>query len=362
MSAGLNVMKNLFSALIIASKKVYLDNSIHFFINILNYVLVLSLTPIIGGSGLAIVSLFIVILTLARSRYRISQLYPYLFISSKFFNRNELKSVFTNGIYFSLGSIATVLISKIDSFVLGKYMGLGMITSYYITIKLFILIQKLIQILYNNYRPYISSFYGKGDYSGIKLFYTTTSWFLYSMSTVLIAITIYLNQIFVTFWVGKEYLLNFQFSILFGLFILLDLYTLPARSILVASLFKIRNHSFARILEGMTRIGIVYLLINIIQKDVLPLSSIISGFLFGNLFFFHQIKLYFKQNGDTVPFPFLYFSIINLGLVLILLFLELSYYIPFLLFMIGVVMMFYSFRYEFENLKLLRKNFMLIVK
>lgn len=355
-SAGLSVMKNLFSALIIASKKVYLDNSIQFFINILNYALVLSLTPFIGALGLAIISLFIVLLTLLRSGYRISKLYPYLSTSLKYFKTNELKSLFSNGFFFSVGSIATVLISKIDSFVLGKYMGLEMVTSFYITIKLFILVQKLIQILYNNYRPYISSYYGNEDFVGIKLFYNTTSWFLFGISTILIAITIYGNQYFVTFWVGQDYLMNMQFSILFGLFILLDLYTLPGRSILVSSLFRIRNHSFARILEGLVRISIVFLFITTLQQDVLPLSSVISVFLFGNVFFFYQVNAYFKKKLGEMPFPFIYIALINITMVLLLLFFNLNFYVPILLSIIGVAILIYSFRNEVENLKLLKEN------
>lgn len=354
-SAGLSVIKNLFSALIIASKKVYLDNSIQIFINILNYALVLSLTPFIGGTGLAIISLIIALLTLARSYYRVSKLYPYLSTSLKYFNINELKSIFSNGFYFSLGSIATVLISKIDTFVLGKYMGLEMITSFYISIKLFFLVQKFIQIFYNNYRPYISSCYGKEDFQGIRLFYNTTSWFLYGVSTVIIAIAIYINKIFVSAWVGKDYLMNEQFTILFGVYILLDLYTLPGRSILVSSLFKIRNQSFARLAEGFTRIAIVFVLIKLIKQNALPLSSVISGFVFGNLFFYYQINLYFKIKGLDKAFPFIYISMIIVALVSVLLFLNLSYYIPAILFIVGFFMLFYSFKYELENFKLFKK-------
>ena len=357
LSAGLSIIKNLFSSLIFASKKVYLDNSIQFFINILNYALVLSLTPFIGGLGLAFISLFIVILTLFRLKYRTTKLYPSITTSFKYFNRDELKALFSNGVFFSIGSIATVLISKIDSFVLGKFMGLEMVTSYYITIKLFILVQKLIQILYNNYRPYISSFYGKGDFRGIKLFYNTTSWFLYGLSTILISITIYLNKFFVSFWVGKDYLMNEQFTILFGLFILLDLFTLPGRSILVSSLFKIRNHSYARIIEGLTRVSLVLLFINIMQQDVLPLSSVISGFLFGNIFFFYQVNLYFKEKGIEKPFPFLYFGLFYFMIVLILLYFKLNFFIPILLLAFGIVMMIYSSKNEIENLQFLKEKF-----
>ncbi len=356
-SAGLSVMKSLFSALIIASKKIYLDNSIQFFINILNYVLVLLLTPFIGGLGLAFISLIIVILVLIRSRYRVKKLYPFISTSLNFFSIVELKSLFSNGLFFSLGSIATVLISKIDSFVLGKYIGLEMVTSYYISIKLFILVQKFTQILYNNYRPYISSFYGKENFDAIRLFYNTSSWFLYGISTMLIALTMYVNQFFVTLWVGKDFLMDSQFSILFGLYILFDLYTLPSRIILTSSLFRIQNQSFARVFEGLTRILLIFLFIDSMKEISLPFSSLVSVFIFGNIFFYFQVNIFFKEKIGVLPLKFTYISLPIIGAISLLLFIELSFYIPLLLFFIAIIILFYSIKNEVTNMMLLKEQF-----
>lgn len=355
-SAGLSIFKNLFSALIIASKKIYLDNSIQFFINILNYVLVLALTPFIGGLGLALISLFIVVLILIRSRYRIKKLYPFLSNSFRYFDKHELNSIFSNGIYFSIGSIATVLVSKIDSFVLGKYIGLEMVTSYYITIKLFVLTQKLIQILYSNYRPYLSIFFGKENFEGMRMFYNTTSWFLYGIATLFIGITMYINQYFVILWVGKDYLMNSQFSILFGLYILLDLYTLPSRSILISSLFRIQNHSIARILEGVSRIVLIFMMLGNLKENIIPLSSVISVIIFGNIFFYYQTNIYFKEKMQKLPSKFVYIALVIFGLLLFLLYIQLSTFIPFILMVISVFILLYCVKYELSNFKLLKSQ------
>lgn len=355
-SAGLSVIKNLFSAVIIAGRKVHLDNSIQIFINLLNYLLVLILTPFIGVMGLAIITIVVTLISLVKLSSRLKQLFPFINISLKNFDRVELRKLLSNGIFFSLASIATVLISKIDSFLLGKYMGLEIVASYYISIKIFILLQKFIQILYNNYRPYISNFYGKNDYKSIQFFYNTSSWFLYGVTTVFMSFAFFLNETFVFLWVGSDYLMGRSFIILFGLYILLDLYTLPSRVVLVSSLFKIPIQSFYKILEGIFRIIIVFLFLHKLQQDVLPLSSVVSGIIFGNIFFFYQIRRYFQTNGCEDSFPFQYISLVNCLLVLGLLFFKLFYLIPIVLLIMGIAILIYSFKYEFNNLRLLRSN------
>lgn len=354
-SAGLSVIRNLFSSLIIASGKIYLDNSIQFFINILNYILVLTLAPILGGLGLALISLFILILMLIRSQSRLKFLYPYLNLSSKMFDKKELRYILSNGLYFSIGSIATVLVSKIDSFVIGKYMELELVTSYFITIKLFFLVQKFIQILYSNYRPYISQFYGNANFEAIKIFYNTSSWFLYGLSTFLIGIAIFVNASFINFWVGKEYYFGEKFSILFGCYILFDLYTLPSRNILISSLFKIRSHSLARVLEGLFRLLFISLCIVDFQENLLPLSSLISGFLFGNYFFYVQVNKYFNQNGNIYPDKFIYFVVFNFISILFFLNFDLDFCIPYLFIIQSFFILVYTFKFQLPNLLILKE-------
>lgn|GEM_PF-3278296 len=349
-SAGLSVFKTLFSSLIIASRKVHLDNSIQFFINIINYSLILLLTPFIGVIGLAAISLFISILILLRSNHRLRRLFPFVVISRESFNLKELESLFSQGVFFSLGSIATILVSRIDNFVIGKYIGLETVASYYVSIKLFMLVQKLIQILYNNYRPYISFLYGKKDFDGIGLFCNTSSWFIYGFSMVLIALTMIFNVFFVTVWVGKEFLLGQRFIMLFGTFILFDLFTLPSRSVLISSLFKIKIHSFSRFLEGGSRILILLLFFETMCIISIPLSSVISTFIFGNIFFHIQLKSYFSSTVVVVKSIFLMIPVLIITILLSLLFIDLEFIFPFLLLIMGCLVLIRSYFHEKSNL------------
>ena len=149
-SAALSVFKNLYSAIIISSKKVHLDNKIKLFNNILNYALILLLVPYIGVAGLAVINVLTVILLIVRSKYRVDSLFPKIQIKTAFFEKKELKSLFSMGMYFSLGSIATLLLMKIDSYIISIDFGFDQVAFFYITIKLFLLTQKIFQMFLNN--------------------------------------------------------------------------------------------------------------------------------------------------------------------------------------------------------------------
>jgi O-antigen/teichoic acid export membrane protein len=354
-SAGGTAFVKIFRSYIIASRKIYLDNSIQLFINILNYTLVLLLTPILGGLGLAIINVVVVTLILIRSNFRLKQLFPFIKNTRSLFDKKVLMSLFNDGVFFSLASIATVLITKIDSFVIGRNIGLEVVGYYYITIKLFVLVQKLIQILYNNYRPFISIFFGKGEYENIKFFYKTSSIVLVAVASFAISSAMLINKYFVTFWVGEEFLLNNNFIVLFGMFILLDLCTLPSRIVLVSSLYKIRNISIARVVEGFTRLGIVLVFFQKIELDILPLSSVIVTFLFGTLFFHFQIKQYFKNYKLELNNIITYASLLLVTVCLTMYTLNSSAYFPLVLLVLSILFLSYAIFFQFNNFKKIKQ-------
>ena len=65
-SAGISVFKSLYSAVIIATKKIYIDNYINIGFSIFNLILVILLIPILKVLGLAYINLLIVILILIK--------------------------------------------------------------------------------------------------------------------------------------------------------------------------------------------------------------------------------------------------------------------------------------------------------
>jgi O-antigen/teichoic acid export membrane protein len=351
-SACLSVFRNLFSSVIIASKKVYLDNRIQLIINILNYIFIILLVPYVGVLGLAIINLFAIFLMLIRSNFRVKKLYPSFKIDRSFFDRIELKSLISNGIYFSVGSLATIILMKLDSFIIGREFGLEEVASFYITIKLYTLAQKIFQLFFNNFRPHIAHFYGKNEFSKIKQFYEVISPLILGVCTLLIALIMLFNHLFVKIWVGDSFFISHEFNILYGFYILLDLMTIPSRIILTASLYDLKNQSFFRILEAIGRIVGITFFIKFIGINILPISSIVGCLIFGNLFFHFQLRKYFVQKNNLklnqssiliqIFFTMLLFIMMN--------FLDLVTF-SYLLASLGLFLAVYYFWKNFDSLK-----------
>ena len=336
-SAALSVFRNLYSALIIANKKNHLDNKITLLNNILNYVLILLVVPFIGVVGLAIINVLTVILVLMRSSYRVKQLFPQIKLNKAFFEKEELKSLFSLGLYFSLGSVATLLLMKVDSYIIGKDFGFEQVAFFYITIKLFTLTQKIFQMFLNNFRPHISQFYGKKEFSKIYSFFTIISPISLAVIAFCIAIAMIINKYFINFWVGQEFFLSNEFSILFGLWVLLELHTITSRVILISSLYNIKWISFFRLFEAICRISIIILFLTSGGINILPISSVIACILLGNLFFHFQIRNYFKKNDIELKSYVILYPISLVISVFILLYNNLIDYFPYLLLCSSVI-------------------------
>jgi O-antigen/teichoic acid export membrane protein len=338
LAAGLSVFRNLFSAVIIASKKIHLDNRIQLMMNVLNYALVLSLTPFIGVIGLAIINLLVVILILIRSNYRLKQLFPDFHIAREHFDKQELKALFGQGIYFSIGSIATLVLVKMDSFVIAREFSLKQVASFYITIKLFALFQKVVQLFINNFRPHVAQLYGKSDFKHIQFVYEFVGRISISISAVGIAVILFINHVFIHYWVGDSFYLGEAFSIFYGCWIFLDLVTIPARTVLSAALFQLNYQSAFRVLEGGGRIVALILLIPIIGLNSLPLSSMLATFLFGILFFTFQMNRFLNQRAFTTGILPLFISFLVTASAISLFVTDQLFFFPFLISAIGFVL------------------------
>ncbi len=337
-SASLSVYRSLFSAVIISSKKIHLDNRIQLVSNVLNYALVLLLVPYVGVLGLAIINLLALLIMLLRSNFRIKKLFPQIKISRSFFEWAELKRLFSLGMYFSLGSIATMLLTKIDSFVIGKEFGLETVASFYITIKLYSLFQKVIQMFLNNFRPHISQLYGRQDYQAIAQVYKVMTPKVLSIAAIGIGFIMLVNHFFITLWVGKDFYLSATFSVLYGLWLFMEFYTLTARIIVIPSLFKIKKIGIVKFFEALLRIGILLILLPYLKILSLPLSAALASFVLGVLFFYVLIKKYFSEH--QVKYSEKYIIIVMSVLLIsgsVLVYLKLEYILCFLMLLIGGV-------------------------
>ena len=336
----------------------HLDNKIKLFNNILNYSLVLLLVPFIGVVGLAAINVLTIVLVVIRSRYRIKNLFPQIKIRKQFFEKEELKKLFSLGMYFSLGSIATLLLMKIDSFIIGKDFGFEQVAFFYITIKLFMLTQKIFQMFLNNFRPHIAQLYGKKEYQKIHSFYRLLSPISFALLAFGISICMLINKLFVSIWVGYSFFLSMEFSVLFGFWIVLETHTLTARMILIPSLYKINNIGIMRFFEAVIRITFIFIFIKQLGIDSLPISSILSCLFFGVIFFSFQMKKYFTEQKVDFSSKFVFVPFVLTIVITILYLINSIFIFPYILLifsiLIGSVTIFKNLK-EFKSLKFLIK-------
>lgn len=353
-SAAFSVFRNLFSAIIISSKKVHLDNRIKLLNYILNYTLILLLVPFIGVLGLAIINVLTVILVLVRSNYRAKKLFPNLQIGLKFFRIEELKGLFSLGIYFSMGSLATLILLKIDSYIIGFEFGFEQVALFYITVKLFMIFQKVVQMVLKNFRPHIAQLYGASDFKSMHSFFSIITPFTLSITTIGSAVVMIFNEFFISLWVGKEFFLSPTFSILFGLWVMLELHTITSRIVLTAALYNLRWISFFRIFEALMRILIIYSFIDKGQLNILPISSVLACLLFGNIFFHFQVQRFFQLNQVMFKSAEIITPVLLVVLAMALLYSGFLYIFPYLLLTVGFVLGISTFLKHKANLKNLK--------
>ena len=339
-SAGISVFKSLYSAAIIATKKIYKDNYIQIGINLLNYALIILLVPQLKIIGLALISLFVVFMILVRSHLRVKQLLPVIKLNYKKFSLSELKDLLSTGIYFTIGSIATILLVKIDTFYIGKEIGLDVIASFYITVKIFILMQKGFSIFINNFRPFIAQLYAVKDFQSISLIYNNITSLSFIAIIFVTSILMFLNKWFVTIWVGEDFFLGNNFSVLFGFAIALEILTLPYRIVLVSALYKIKSQSYFRLIEALLRITGILFLFNYFGLEIMPIMSIISSLIFGHCYFYFTMSKFFNQY-DIKNLSSSFSKLIILSIILLILYsfnlIHIFKYLTFVFIFIGII-------------------------
>ncbi len=283
-ASAIEVLKQQLSEMLIAAKQMYIDNLLNLTFTILRFILILLLIPHFGIITVFAIYLLIAILNFIRAFYRVKKIYPFLKIKFIFFDFNEIKNLLTDGIYFSLGSLATILILKFDNFFLSKELGLEFVSKLYISIRLILIGQKIIEILFNNFRPYIAGFHGNEDADKIKKFFHLGSKLNFIMTILGVSFILLINKHFVSWWVGDSYYLGDDIVILYAMFYLTYIISQPVRIIMVSTLTKIKNASISRFIEGIIRIIIIYSLFTYTGLKILPISSFVLTAIFQFLY------------------------------------------------------------------------------
>lgn len=299
-AAFANNLSGQFSEMIIATRKIHLDNRIQMLMLILRLSLIVGLIPVFGFETVFLVYFVIAILDVIRKAYRVRNLYPELRIKTAYYSQKHLKELLSTGLFFTVASLTTILVTKLDQFFLGREVGLQIVASYYVSIKLIQMGEKFVAILFNNLRPHVSRLYGESNMGSIEKIYMESSGLMMIILSVFFLVLSEFNSVFVSSWVGSEMFLGEEFTTYFLLFTGINLLLIPSRIVLISTLNFIKEASIIGLVQGLLRIVLLIFGFKVLDILALPVSNLVAVFL---TTFFYQLTLtasLFKKSNDVI--------------------------------------------------------------
>lgn len=279
LTSVISVLKQPLSAILIANKQIHIDNLLQLGL----FIVQVSLTVLFLNLGYNIVSLasshLIAIVIIALITFlRVKKLPFHLNLVPRTLDRQIFFEMLSIGVWFSIGSLGQILIYKVDKFMVGKYISLGMVTSYYITCKLFDLASMFYSNFINIARPYFSHHYAKGEITKLGALYD-----LFLNSSILLLVfgctLIYIiNPLFISWWIRDAHNVYLGDTICFlvTINIILQSSILPNRALLASTLFKVKYQALTRVIEGVLKFIICLILIETYGIAGLLIGSIIA--------------------------------------------------------------------------------------
>lgn len=271
------------NALLVADKQVHIDNYLRF--GLLAIQTVLNIVLLNFGfklMSLAISSLLSNIIISVITWIRIKKSFPSINFEIKYFRKDKLRNLLKHGVWFSIGGIAGILILRMDTFLIGKYVSLALVTSFVINNKLYQIADKLYSQLFNTLRPYFAQAYGRKDFDRLKYYYDNANSVSLVFSTAVGMIVFFTGRVFITYWVGSDFYLGDEVNLLLCINFIVQSTVLPNRILLATSLFKIVEHNSFRVIEGLVKICLSVLLIKNFGLKGILIASILSSLVFSN--------------------------------------------------------------------------------
>jgi len=271
------------NSLLVADKQVHIDNYLRF--GLLAIQTVLNIVLLNFGfklMSLAISSLISNIIISVITWIRIKKSFPSVKFEIKYFQKDKLRNLLKHGIWFSIGGIAGILILRMDTFLIGKYISLALVASFTINVKLYQIADKIFGQFFNSLRPYFAQTFGKNDYSRLKYYYNTANSIALVFSTAIGTVVYFSSRSFISWWVGPDFYLGDKINLLLLINFIVQSTVLPNRILLATSLFRIAEHNIFRIIEGLVKILLSVFLIGQFGLLGILFASIISSLTFSN--------------------------------------------------------------------------------
>jgi O-antigen/teichoic acid export membrane protein len=245
-----------FSALLVANQQIHIDNILKLLLLAIRTVLTVVL--LLRGWGLyslAAANLTATVITSALAVLRTFHLLPGLKIRRHLASWDVFKGMGSLGIWFSLGSLASLVISSLDRIIAAKIISVESVTTLTLTGRVYVLCGGSLIQLSNTAMPMLGQLLGQGKKAEAERVFRQ----IFTVSTglaLVVAASLWAgNQAFVTRWVGARNFGGPVLSLAFALSLIVNSWVFPHRVILVSALIA-RPQTLCRLVEAAIHLGV----------------------------------------------------------------------------------------------------------
>ncbi len=256
LGAAMSVGTQTFSALLIAHQQVHVDNLIGLLLVVIRTVLTVVLLQFGWGLySLAVAHVAARGVTAILAVVRTYRVIPGLRIRYGLASWEALKSSVDLGVWFTLGGVAGIVISSLDSIVTATVVSVEMVTTLALTSRMYELVGGLVSVVTDTARPMLGQMLGQNKLEEALKVYRR----LFAMSTALAVVfgmAVWAgNCAFVSRWVGTVNYGGLTVDLVLALNLILHMWVLPSRAVLSANL-ELRQQTLTRLLEGALNLGL----------------------------------------------------------------------------------------------------------
>lgn len=316
LATAIRTSTQVFNGLLIASKRVYVENILGISLFLLRTVLAVGF--LIAGMKLMALAWSYLIATVVISvvaYFRVRKELPEITMRIRLYRVEYLRDLLGNGLWFSIGGIAGILIVGMDRFMVGRYMSLEAVAAFVVTGKLYYIAEKMHSQIFNVMRPYFSQLHGQGEMKAIgRMYHAAFSGAL--LLSLSMASSIYLiNEWFISWWIGSEYYIGNMVSFLFALNFVLQSSVLPNRILSASALYRLPQQNIARVSEGLLNLGLTIVLVSSCGIVGVLLASVIATLVCSVILLNVLIRSYLKEVGGQWYSAWAYIGVAALVLV-----------------------------------------------
>lgn len=303
------------NSLLVADKQIHIDNYLRF--GLLAIQTTLTVLLLMGGMkllSLAISSFVSNVIITSITWYRVKRSFPDIKFSLHYWRTDRMLFLLKNGIWFTVGGIAGILIFRMDAFLIGKYLSLSLVASFVINNRLYQIAEKFHGQFFNTARPYFAQTYGKGDMAKLTQMYNLVYYSSF-LSAFVIGVGVFLvSKWFIGWWVGPDFYLGDTINLLLCINFIVQAAVLPNRILLATSLHKIVYHNLTRIFEGITKFTLSVLFLSHFGIKSIIIAAIVASLIFSNSILNLITARFLKENFLVKLLPLL--PVLSLSLLL----------------------------------------------